>query len=240
MIYSDNGTNFRGAEPDVMKALKSWDQEKIQGQFLRREIQWHFNPPAASHQGGVWERLIRSLRRILSSMVGDRLLNDETLRTFLTEVEKIMNDRPLTRVSDDVNDLEALTPNHILLLRQNSSSASAETKRGDQYAARWKYVNILANEFWSRWMKEYVPTLQERQRWLQKRPNFKKGQLVLMADKSLPRGKWSKAIVESVFPDIDGVVREVSVRTATGIYRRDIRKLCLLEEDVIVEIERKS
>lgn len=101
-------------------------------------------------------------------------------------------------------------------------------------------MNILANEFWSRWMKEYVPTLQERQRWLQKRPNFKKGQLVLMADKSLPRGKWSKAIVESVFPDIDGVVREVSVRTATGIYRRDIRKLCLLEEDVIVEIERKS
>ena len=71
VIYSNNSTNFRGAEPDVMKALKSWDQEKIQGQFLQREIQWHFNPPAASRQGGVWERLICSLRRILSSMVGD-------------------------------------------------------------------------------------------------------------------------------------------------------------------------
>ena len=240
IIYSDNGTNFRGAEQDVMKALKAWNKEKIQGHFLQSKIHWHFNPPAVSHQGGVWERLIRSLRRILRSMIGERLLDDETLVTFLTEVEKIMNNRPITRVSDDINDLEALTPNHILLLRDNPSVAPGEFKKIDQYAARWKHVNILANEFWSRWMKEYVPTLQERQRWFQRRPNFKEGQLVLVVDNNLPRGKWSKGIVEHVFPDSFGVVREVSVRTATGNYRRDIRKLCLLEEDLIREIEQKS
>jgi hypothetical protein len=75
IIYSDNGTNFRGAEQDVMKALKAWNKEKIQGHFLQSKIHWHFNPPAASNQGGVWERLIRSLRRILRSMIGECLLD---------------------------------------------------------------------------------------------------------------------------------------------------------------------
>lgn len=88
VIYSDNGTNFRGAELDVLKALQAWDQEKISGTLTQRGIEWKFNPPAASHQGGVWERLIRSTKRILHSMVGQRQLNDESLRTFLVEVKK--------------------------------------------------------------------------------------------------------------------------------------------------------
>ena len=71
-LSSDNGTNFRGAELDVVKALKAWDQEKIQTTLTQRGIEWKFNPPAASHQGGVWERLIRSIRRILHSLIGER------------------------------------------------------------------------------------------------------------------------------------------------------------------------
>ena len=81
---------------DVIRDLQAWNQEKIQATLTQRGIEWKFNPPAASHQGGVWERLIRSIRRILYSLVGERLLSDETLRTFLIEVEKIMNDRPIT------------------------------------------------------------------------------------------------------------------------------------------------
>ena len=92
---------------------------KDRRELQRKSIQWHFDPPAASHQGGVWERLIRSGRRILHSIVGEHLVNEETLTTFLVEVEKILNDRPITRVSSDPSDVDALTPNHILLLRQN-------------------------------------------------------------------------------------------------------------------------
>ncbi|XP_020610137.1 uncharacterized protein LOC110061474 [Orbicella faveolata] len=123
MIYSDNGSNFIGAETDVVKALKTWDQGRVGSELLRKNIQWYFNPPLASHLGGVWERLICSARRILHAMIGEQLVNEETLTTFLVEVEKILNSRPITRVSSDPNDLEALTPNHILLLRQNPCSA---------------------------------------------------------------------------------------------------------------------
>ena len=81
-----------------MHALKTWDRERIGRELLRRDIQWYFNPPAASHQGGVWERLIRSVRKILHAMIGEHLVNEETLVTFLVEVEKILNSRPITRV----------------------------------------------------------------------------------------------------------------------------------------------
>ena len=53
VIYCDNSTNFRGAELDVVKALNAWDQEKVQSTFTQRGVEWKFNPPAASHQGGV-------------------------------------------------------------------------------------------------------------------------------------------------------------------------------------------
>ena len=98
VINSDNGTSFRGAELDVVKALKAWEQEKIQASLTGRGIDWKFNPPAASHQGREWECLIRSIRRILHSLVGELLVTDEQLRTVLVDVEKILNDRPITRL----------------------------------------------------------------------------------------------------------------------------------------------
>ena len=237
VIYSDNGSNFRGAETDVVHALKTWDQERIGRELLRRDIQWYFNPPAASHQGGVWERLIRSVRKILHAMIGEHLVNEETLVTFLVEVEKILNSRPITRVSSDPSDLEPLTPNHILLLRHNPCSAPSEFEDSDKFQARWKRVHILANEFCARWVKEYLPMLQERQKWLKRRRNFKVGDLVIMKDTNIPRGQWPKALVQETLPDSDGVVRQVLVRSATGVFRRDVRKLCLLEEDLLKSIE---
>ena len=156
VIYSDNGSNFRGAETDVVRALKTWDQERIGRELLQRDIQWYFNSPAASHQGGAWERLIRSVWKILHAMIGEHLVNEETLVTFLVEVEKILNSRPITRVSSDPSDLEPLTPNHILLLRHNPCSAPSEFEDSDKFQARWKRVHILANEFWVRWVKKYM------------------------------------------------------------------------------------
>ena len=137
---------------------------------------------AASYQGSVWEQLIRSVRRILHSVIGEHLVNKETLTTILVEVEKILIGRPITRVSSDPNDLDALTPNHILLLHQNPCTALGEFDDMDRFQARWKHVHILANKFWQHWVKEYLPMLQERQKWLKQRPNFKVGDLVIMKD----------------------------------------------------------
>ena len=113
-IRSDNGTNFVGANRKMKEALTDLNHSKIQDAFVQDGVTWNFNPPAASHHGGVWEHLVRSVRRVLTSVLCHQTLDDEGLQTVLCEVEAILNSRPITKVSDEKDHLEALAPNHIL------------------------------------------------------------------------------------------------------------------------------
>ena len=111
-VWSDNGTNFTGGHTELQKSLKQLDQDKIQTFGIKRNIEWVFNPPRASHMGGIWERMIRSIRKILAVLLNQNCrLTDDILETLFCQVESILNSRPLTKVSDDVSDLAALTPN---------------------------------------------------------------------------------------------------------------------------------
>lgn len=175
--------------------------------------------------------MIRSTRRILRAIVGNQLLDDETLTTTLCKVEKILNDRPLTAVSSDPNDMEVLTPNNLLLLRRNPSvTPCPEEDNKIRVKERWKVAQNLADEFWTCWVAEYLPTLQERQKWLKKQRNMSKGDLVMIKDDSIQRGKWPLGRVMETYPDKQGIVRRVLVHTSKGDYERNIRKLCLLEQ----------
>lgn len=113
VIRSDNGTNFVGAERVLRESIQPRNQAKIQNVLVQKGIQCIFNPPAASHFGGVWERQIRTVRKILNSVVKQQILEDECLHTLFCEVESIINDRPITKSSDDPNNLEPLTPNRL-------------------------------------------------------------------------------------------------------------------------------
>ncbi|XP_070566968.1 uncharacterized protein [Ptychodera flava] len=228
-LYSDNRTNFRGAEAEIKHALGNWNQDKIVDSLRRRSIQWYFNPPAASHAGGVWERMIRSVRKILRSLMGNQLVDDECLLTFLAEVEKIINDRPLVQQSDDPSDLQPITPNSLLLLRQNPCTSQSNISTTYNFNDRRRQIQRIADSFWKRWIREYLPTLQQRQKWLKPRRNLTVGDLVIIVDDNIPRGRWPKGLVEQTFPDRYGNVRQVLLKTATGRLRRDVRKLCLLE-----------
>lgn len=105
-IRSDNGTNFVGARQEVHEAIKEMDQKEITEKLRQQNIDWKFNPPAASHMGGVWERQIRTARRILDTLLrehGSRL-DGESLQTLMCEIESIINSRLLTVISSDVKD----------------------------------------------------------------------------------------------------------------------------------------
>ncbi|KAL7826198.1 hypothetical protein SRHO_G00339360 [Serrasalmus rhombeus] len=123
-IRTDLGTNFIGSHRELDNSLKNVDHEKIHETLTKDGIKWMFNPPFAPHHGGVWERLIKSLKKILHSLFREQILDDDGLLTALCEVETIMNDRPLTTVSDDPLDLEHLTPNKST---KNESSTSHTT-----------------------------------------------------------------------------------------------------------------
>ena len=113
------------------------------------------------------------------------------LASLACEVEAILNHRPLTTVSNDVSDLELLTPNHLLLLKTPKSLPPGMFQNGDLHSRKfWRQVLYLANLFWSRWVKEYPLNLQVRQKWARPKPNLIPGDIVLVCDSSLPQSSW--------------------------------------------------
>ena len=231
-VYSDNGSNFRAGEQELRTAIEDWNQRAI-CEFLRlKNISWKFNPPYASHMGGVWERVIRSIRKILTALLGQQLVNEEMLRTLMAEVQGILNSRPLTPVSSDPKDLEPLTRNHLLLLRANPNLPPGVFAKEDTHCKRrWRQVQYMSDIFWKRWLKEYLPSLQLRQKWCNPRRCFAVNDLVLIMDGNVHRGKWPLARVVQVHRGTDGYVRSAEVRTNTSKLVRPISKLCFLEHD---------
>ena len=138
---------------------------KIHSFLLSNNIKWIFNPPAASHHGGVWEHCIRTTGKVMKAFLKEQPLNDEGLLTLLAEVESIINGRPITKVSDDPNDSDALTPNHLLLLRSGTSLPPGLFVKGDNYSRRrWRQVQYLADVFCRRWLRAYISPDYKRNR----------------------------------------------------------------------------
>ena len=189
-VYSDSGSNFRTVEQEMHTAIEDWNQRTI-SEFLRlKNISWKFKPQYASHMGGVWERVIRSICKILTALLGQQLVNEEMLRTVMAEVQEILNSRPLMPVSNDPKDLEPLTPHHLLLLRANTNLAPGVFAKEDTYCKRrWRQVQYMSDIFWKRWLKECLSTLQLRQKWCNPRRCFAVNDLVLVMDESVHRDK---------------------------------------------------
>ena len=234
LIWCDNGSNFVGAERVLREALSGLDQDAIVGTLAKQQIEWRFTPPHASHFGGAWERLIRSARRAMKGICEQQVFaSDETLTTLMCEVEAVINSRPLTRVTDDPDDLRPLTPSMLLTLK-GSIGMITKTCAEDLYARkRWKQVQYLTDLFWRRWTREYLPTLQRLQRWQTLRQDLKEGDIVLTLDEKTPRGTWPMGKVIEVMRNSDGHVRSALVKTEQGLYYRPISKLCMLLENDI-------
>ncbi|CAC5406219.1 unnamed protein product [Mytilus coruscus] len=171
-IRTDNGTNLVGSERELREEINRWNMNRMQEFMIQRHIQWEFNPPSASHFGGVWERLIRSVLKALFSIMHEQniRLTDEGLMTLFCEVEGILNGRPITEASNSITDLKVLTPNHLILQRPGESFhlvcslRPTAMSKGD--GGKFNILLIC----W--WRKEYLPLLQNRQKWTKSERNM--------------------------------------------------------------------
>ncbi|XP_077974180.1 uncharacterized protein LOC120329794 [Styela clava] len=228
-IRRDNGSNFVAAEHELRQAIKCWNQKQVHDYLLQKNIKWMFQTPSASHHGGVFERQIRTVRKVLNSICREQTLSDEALSTLMCECESIINGRPITTVSSDVNDLTPLSPNLLLLLKQEPVLPPGLFEQKDVYSRkRWKQVQYLADIFWQRWRKEYLPLLQQRKKWNKPQRNMCANDIVLIVDHNLPRNTWLLGRVIKTFPGKEGIVRSVSVQTQYSVLQRPVTKLILL------------
>ena len=150
-LRCDQGTNFVGGNNELNAALREVNTDSVKNFLITQDcdlIEFKMNVPSASHMGGIWERLIRTVRSVLSGLLEDHAqqLDDEALRTLFTEAENIVNSRPLT--IDNLTDPEApepITPNHLLTLKVKVVlPPQGNFSRPDLYSKRrWRRIQYL-------------------------------------------------------------------------------------------------
>ena len=164
----------------------------------------------------------------LRKILGKALLTYVELYTIVTDIESSINQRPLTHQSQDPKDPEALTPSHLALGRSLAPFPLLQSSDCSP-SVRYRYLERLLSSFWKRWTNEYLPRLQERNKWKRQAPDLQVGDVVLMTEDNIPRRAWPLGLVVELLPGKDGLVRTVKVKTAKGIYSRPVQRLHLYE-----------
>lgn len=234
-LRSDRGTNFVGADNELTKALLEMNEDAIRQFTESKQCQFFFNTPSSSHMGGVWERMIRTIRQVLAGMMASHScrLDTSSLRTLLYEVMAMINSRPLTTIQTTKHsEPEPLTPNHLLTMKvAQSLPPPGAFEEADVYSRkRWRRVQSLAQTFWSRWRHEFLSTLQSRSKWHTSQRNLVVDDIVLLSDDSpgISRMDWRMARVIKVHPSKDGLVRSVTLKLGTQTLDRPVHKCVLL------------
>ena len=242
-ILSDNGTNFVGAHRVIDAAYHHLDLQDSDGSLLQfladQRITWKHSPARSPHFGGIWEAGVRQMKSLLYKHLGPRKLTTEQMYTVLTEVEAILNSRPLMPMESSPTDgAQILTPAHFLIGRSLKSLPSDQATGGNiEILRHWNLCQRLVQDIWKEWSGTYLQLLQRQHKWLHPKRSLLVGDIVLLKDPELFLKSWPLAIVEQVHPGADGLVRVATVRTSKGIYKRAVTAIvplvtCRPPEDV--------
>lgn len=228
-VFSDNGTNFVGAAKLLQQEFEkhnTFKTSEFTDEMSHLQIEWHFNAPLWPTAGGLWEAAVKAMKYHLHRVLGEQKLTFEQFTTLLNQIEACLNSRPLCPLTEDVEDLEYLTPGHFLIggpllsLPQEEQDFAEHDLRN-----RWKLVEQMNVHIWKRWSNEYLHQLQTRSKWQHPKENLKLGSLVLVKDEHLPPGRWALGRVQELHPGADGRVRVVTLKTGKGSLKRPITKL---------------
>ena len=223
-VISDNGTNFVGAVNELRELVGKLDPDRIQQMtnHLFTKVKWHFNPPAAPHFGGIYEAMIKAAKRAIYAVLGNGNIRDEELITVITGVESLLNSRPLTYQSSDPKDVLPLGG----ILAPESVDYTSFNLRN-----RWRRVQQLLDQVWSRWLKEYIPTLNKRPKWMEVVSDLQTGDVVLALESGVPTGRWPLGRIVETYPGKDGHTRVAKIQCGEKTLTRPIHKLVPLKQN---------
>ncbi|UYV80932.1 hypothetical protein LAZ67_19002211 [Cordylochernes scorpioides] len=225
IVYSDNGTNFKG----MANALKKIDFSRLKCDPTLKNITWKFIPPGAPWWGGWWERLIGMMKQLLFRILGQTSLGYEELSTVMCDVESLMNTRPLTYLTEESEDLAPLTPSLFLHEVREVGVPDLDLIDNQTLSRKYQYIKRVREDLRERFRIEYFGFLRQETRRLKTTIPFKVGDMVLIGQESLKRLHWPLARIIQLYPGKDGLVRVAKMKTSSGDKIRPIQKLYNLE-----------
>ena len=239
-LISDNGSTFLSAASEIQSICKD---DQVHNYLTSRNIQWTFIPKRAPWFGGFYERLVGVTKTALKKVLTHQLATLDELVTLVTEVEAVINDRPLTYTTTDLEEPIPLTPSMLLYGRMINTlhgwDVSEEDLQdpdfGNEVSLR-RHLKGLDHKFqqlWSRWRGEYLPALREahsanKQRGVTEN-TIRTGDVVQVHEDNQKRVKWPLALVTKLNKGHDGLVRSAEIRMKGGVSNRPIVKLYPLE-----------
>jgi len=237
-MISDNASTYVAASNQIHRLFES---QMVQDSLSMKGTEWKFIPKRAPWYGGWWEHLIGLTKSTLKKILGRSYISFDALQTVVTEIEAVMNDRPLTYVTSGLTDPEPLTPAHLLYGRrlttlpyqapcsQNiTEDQVANTNRND-VTRQARQQTKLIQHFRDRWRHEYLTSLREHHQTTgDNEQTINVGDVVQIHDES-PRSQWKLAVVQELIYGNDGYTRAAKIRTSSGVTNRPIVKLYPLE-----------
>ena len=192
-----------------------------------------FQPTHKSLDGWCVGVSCKVVKKTLKAIVKDRIFTEDCLYTFLCEVEAVLNSWPLTAISNDINVLDPLTPNHLLTgaSLMNYSPGVFHSKEVE-LRRKWHAVQAAANMFWVRWTHNYLPLLSICKKWNLMHRNFKVGDLKLINTPDARKSNWSLGLILETYQCANDIVWTVKLKTRNGEMMQPASKLALLEAAV--------
>jgi hypothetical protein len=231
VIFSDNQTSFKSASKELMDFVAEIDFEKVRGftGFVSKETLWRFNTPLAPHQGGVYEIMVKAMKRAVKVLTDGQHLDEDSFRTVIYRSASLLNSRPLTQqVNEASGEEEILTPNSFLCGNVSTQLTAGQTPEWYDPRKAWKRINESLEFVWNRFLKEIVPELQARSKWADEFENLKEGDVVLLIEPETPRGLWRLGRVLEPLPSGDGKIRNVRLVSMGKTRERPVTRLIKL------------
>ncbi|XP_070137030.1 uncharacterized protein [Drosophila bipectinata] len=219
VLRSDNGKRFVGADREAKRFAEIFEPQRIQSELSSKGIEWIFSCSANPSEGGVWERMVWCVKRVLRHTVKKMAPEEHVLESFLIEAENIVNSRPLTHLPVSADQEAPLTPNDLLkgeAFPPDTSGLDGGLIKEGATRKQWRVARMLRNRFWKRWVLEYLPTLTRREKWCRREKPIQRGDIVFVCDPAVPRRDCRKGVVEEAFAGTDGEVRRARVGIMDG------------------------
>ena len=210
-----------------------WQNSDFQEKLQQKKIVWKINPAAAPHFRDSRERMVKACKQAIYHVLNGQRLTDELLATILCLTEQLLNSRPLTPNSNDSSDMEALTPHPFLL--GPPSIAIPYLPHAQKYQNHRKMfpgAQTHMNNIWARWLKEYLPVHNIRQKWYKERPQLKRSDLVWIIDHREKRGFYRLGRVKRCLFGNDDNIRFCDILSQSVVVSLPTVKLFRVLDDI--------